>query len=306
MIRTAITGSGRTLPYYLNIIRDTPDFLITGLFSLDKQLPIEYDPLLLPVHCNSDELADNSDALIVTDNAGRYFELITKFLKKSRHVLILADSSLSFHQVKKLSKIAEEAGVSIHIHHNTTDSSVIEKIKGFIIRPEYLLVKTHVNTNGGDTSKAIPEVLYREIYSIFELNPYNIKDISIKTVPFCSSNPDVLNVTIEFENGMSSHLIISSFNEGKNHLLEVYSPDRMVSYNRRQDELLLIDKISNEVVKINLVKGQPHFREKEIFLRFSKYILKKLLPENRFTSGIAAYQAAAAIINQIIPSPIEN
>ncbi len=307
MIRTAITGSGMNFPYYLDIIRDVPDFLITGIVSYNKSFPEEMNPGIPCFELYQVEtLVDISEALIVTYNAGKYYDLITKFLKRSRHVLILADTSLTFQQVKRLSKIAEEAGVSIHIHHNTSESSIIEKIKNFIIRPEYLYVKTYFNTEEGNTDKTIPEILSREIYTIFELNPYNIREINVKTIPFCSSEPDLLNLRIDFENGLSAQLIISSFNEGRNRLLEIYGPDRMISYNGCPHQLLLVDKLTKKVEKINLVNGNAHIHEKEIFIKFAKYIMKDLLPDNRFTSGIAAYQTAVSIISQIISSPVVN
>lgn len=306
MIRTIIAGSKNNLLHYSNIIRNTPGFLVTGVICPEPLSACGQFQMQSVANKSTEELPDISEALIVTDNSGLYFDTIVKFLKKSRHVLIMPDSSLSHFKVKKLSKIAEEAGVVIHFHHNALDFVLKSKIVNFIPRPEYLAVRCMVNKNMIIEGKYLFEMLIREISLIFELNPFNPRKLSTSSVPFCSAEPDLINVIIEFDNGSSAGLTISSYTGEESRIMEIYSNNKMICYDSGNNMLTMIDKIASGPSIIKSEELRSIIKTEDAFFNFSRNITKEMMSQNRFVTGFAAYQTAAGIINQIMPFPVEN
>lgn len=305
MIRTAVAGSNSSLSNYLKIIRNAPDFLITGVVCPD--FPADYQqsdfPLILGKK-SFDELIDISEALVITDNAGFYFDAVLKFLKKSRHVLIMPDSSLSIYKVRKITKIAEEAGVVVHFHQNKMDQGVKEKISTFISMPEYISVSCLLNSDDHKRDHEVYEILIRELSLIFDLNPYNLRKISVSSVPFSAANPEFISLRIEFENGVSATLTISFFAKAESRILEIYSNKKMLSYDFNIQLITMIDKETSSLSIIKPEEIRSISRNEDVFDNFYKNIRKEMMYGNRFTSGIAAHQVAAAVFEQIIPCPV--
>ena len=307
MIRTAIAGTEKSLPYYLNKIRKSPGFLITGVLSPDSPVSLKQNQLLpFLVNNNPEDLTGLSDALIVTDNAKYFYETIVIFLKKSRHVLIMPDSSISFSTVKKLTKIADEAGVVIHFDHNSLDFAIKEKLCRFIPKPEHLSLNCHINYNHSKYPRNIFDILLREICLIFSLNPFNPKKVSASSVPSYSNNPDFINVRIEFENGTSAGITTSFLTLKESRILEIYSAKKMIHYDLNMHSVTMIDKDFSVPLTIKPEEIRSMMKNEDAFANFFKNISKELISGNRFTTGFAAHQLAAGIIDQIKPCPVQT
>ena len=262
MIRTALTGSERFLRHYSEIIRSHSEFTLTAVHCNEYQPGIHFNYSSCG-SCNQtyDQLFEKSDALIVTDKAGDKMELISRFLKNSRHVLILPDITLSAYQLKKLTKIADEAGVILNLHYNTLSSEIKERIKEYIQRPEYIFMKLQVTDLQNDRNKTIFDVLYRYIYLVFELNPVNPVKYHVTGVPVCSSEPRILDVNILFENGASAHINISSCYKEEYEKLEIFGHNRMVSMEPTKKEFLMIQSHPDDIIKNSINDIHPACEE---------------------------------------------
>ncbi|MFO7593761.1 MAG: hypothetical protein R6X15_06940 [Pseudomonadota bacterium] len=306
MIRTAITGSEKFIRNYVDIIGSTPGFLVTGIHSNDHVIILNQNS---STGCNEpatqEQLVEISDALIVAGKSGDYFEIISRFLKSTRHVLILPDTSLSHQQLKKLTKIAEEAGVILNLHHNTLNANIKKKICEFIYRPEYIFLKSQISENS-EVYQTIFEALFRYIYLILELNPVNIVKYQVTGIPVCSPQPRILDVAIHFENGTSAHLNISTYVKEESEKLEIFAQDRMISCEPLRSKLLMIMS-KTDSVKRNSIKD-PFWQkdEKDVLQKFFLAVTNKNGSESRFDSGVISHQIASGILHQIHPLPVEN
>ena len=306
MIRTAISGSEKFCENYVNIVGNTPGFLVTGVHRNDHVFIFNQDTGTgFSEPASPEHLIEISDALIVTGKAVDYFDIICRFLKSTRHVLILPDTSLSHQQLKTLTKIAEEAGVILNLHHNSLNNAIKEKIKDFIYRPEYIFLKSQVSEDS-KVYQTIFEALFRYIYLILELNPVNIVKYQVTGIPVCASEPRILDVAIQFENGTSAHLHISTYVKEESEKLEIFAQDRMISFERLKNKMLMI-RSKTDYMKRNFVNDHVwQADDKDVLRKFLHAVTNKNDSESRFASGIISHQIALGILHQIHPVPIEN
>jgi hypothetical protein len=303
MIRTAIAGNNKSLLQYFDIIRSTHNFLITGILCPDLSAfksPLQ-SSFSAPLK-TSEELIEVSDAIIITGQASYFFDTMVKFLKRSRHVFILPDSGMPLQKIKKLTKIAEEAGVIVYFHHTTIDQTIKQKISEFIPKPEFVSITSHFNkTNNNDY---LLDILINNVSLLFELIPHSPRRIQTSTVPLNSTNPELLNIRIEFETGTIANLTISSFSAEESVRTEIFSHKKMVILDMSKCNLTFIDKetCADYIIKSEEFRSFP-IRD-EMFVNFSKIINKEILKGIRFSTGIAAHHTAAGIIDQIFPSPV--
>jgi len=306
MIRTALTGSERLLRHYSEIIRTHSEFILSAVHCDEHQPGIHYNHSSGGSYNHAyDQLLEQSDALIVTDKAGDKMELISMFLKNARHVLILPDTTLSAYQLKKLTKIADEAGVILNLHHNILNREIKQRIKENIQRPEYIFMKLQITNPQDDENNTIFDVLYRYVYLIFELNPVNPVKYHVTGVPVCSSQPRILDVNILFENGASAHINLSSFYKEKYEKLEIFGHNRMISVEPLKNEFLMIQSHPDDIITHKL-SDMNTACEEGVLMKFHKSITNKNGSENRITSGIIPHQLASGILHQIHPVPVED
>jgi predicted dehydrogenase len=305
MIRTAIAGTNKSLLQYFDIIRSTHNFLITGVLCPDSNPGNLPSSLSYPISIkSSEELLEISDAIIITGQALYFFDTIIKYLKRSRHVFILPDSGMPLHKIKKLTRIAEEAGVIVYFHHTTIGQNIKQKIADFIPKPEFVSINTHFNKTGNN--EILIDILISNISLLFELIPHTPRRIQTSTVPLNSINPELLNIRIEFETGTIATLTISSFTGEESVKTEIFCDKKMVVFDMHKLNLTFIDKeaCTHYIIKSEEFRSS-HMRD-EMFENFSKIINKEILRGIRFSTGIAAHQTAAGIIDQILPSPVTH
>jgi len=306
MIKTAITGSEKFLQPYVHTIRNKPEFSITGIHCNEYPSAFYKYSNAYSLHTTfSDKLYDVSDALIVTDKAGEYFDIICRFLKRAKHVLILPDITLTIQQLKKLIKIAEEAGVILNLHHNTLNSAIKQKIREFIIRPEYIFLKSQIIEKKTEKNYCIFDALYRYIYLLFEFNPVNIVKYHVTGVPVYSTEPSILDINLQFENGTTAHLNISTCFKEESEKLEIFGHDKMISFEPIRNELLMIQSHPDEI-KRKRCEGFKIQGNEDALWKFYRSIHNMNGSENRISSGIISHQVASGILHQIHPASIEE
>lgn len=305
MIRTALTGSAESCQKYLDILKNLSGFVISGVYLnyingyFDNSIP-EFNSKSIKL----EKLIENSDILIVTNKAGEHFEIISMFLKRSRHVLIFPDTTLSLLQVKKLNKIAEEAGVLLNLYYNTLSLSIKERIKEFITQPEYIYIKSKIK-RADIKIHNIYEEFFRKIYLIFELNPVNMVKYHITNIPTGSDKPCIIDLIMQFENGTAAHLNISNCYNEESEKLEIFGQNIIIRLEPLKNEFSVYDTCTEKFLRHNLDAEKKAVRREEVLERFLYSIKNKNCTENQFENGIFSHQVAYTILKYIHPSTTE-
>ena len=304
MIRTALIGTPQKLENYTRAAgrseavvlstRDENPFDNQQILNHAFDTDVIIDPLLLP---------DSADAVIFTSKEKQTFDVVRDILKNARHVLLYPDPKLPFHQLEKLIRIAEEAGVLLYMAHHFLNTTFLDTSRKFCNHPEFISIYSHCNGSHTVNAKHIREVLYFDIISILSVNRVSIRKYALLSVPFNAPNPLLITVRLEFTNGSSAALTLNQYADHDSKILEIFSSDAMIRSDSRKEiiEIRQSDlpyhpgiRIKNDVQDINL---------KEDLTAFFQLIRKRSFPADQYIAGIITHKIATEIVNRISTDP---
>lgn len=300
MIRTGIFGSGKDLETALETLGRHSGFLLTGFHSGSSVLTRKIN---VPQFYLPEELISVSEALIITNNPGDFYEVMPVILKNSRHLLIFPDHSLSFYQLDNLIKLAEEAGVVLYLHQGGITDWMRALSQKYCTKPEFIQVYTYIDKTRIVHGKGIFDALYLAVSDVIRLNPVNLRKFHTNLVPYCSPDPLMTNVRLEFENSTSANITINGFFQRTVSRIELFRNDTQVIIESSTPEVRVIRKNPNS----SRVFNKPAEGEIDTFSAginaFALRLFSPGLNSDPFESGIIAHKNATRIIHQYIPYP---
>jgi hypothetical protein len=303
MIRTGIIGPAKNLINTIKKISSDNEYTISGLFTYDSVLDI-YPAIDISSRffINPEELISGSDVIIIPGQAGEYEELIQKALKKSRHLFISPDTSLSLFQLETFIKLSEEAGVVLFLYHKDLNNLVPNLLKHHFGKPEFIDIYRSVKNSGPDPRKNIMDVFYEEIFMVMQINPVNTRKYFTTSIPYFSNKPSLLNVRIEFENGTSANVTINKFHGENKNRLEIFRHNSIASVYQETNEIKIIQKNPDKNLIIPDI-CPVNYNSFETGLRiFKNFISSGDYKSDKTENGVSAHRIAAEIIHQLVPS----
>ncbi len=303
MIRAGVFGTGDILENALEELRRHNGFLITGYHS-GNSIITKHE--IIPQFHMPDELISVSEALIITNNPGDFHEIIPMVLKNSRHLLIFPDYSLSFSQLDNLLKLAEEAGVVFYLHQDGVKEWMKDIVQKYCGKPEYLEVYSYIDKHHMIPGSNIFDSLYKAVSSVVKINPVNLRKFYTNLVPYCSPNPHMTNVRLEFENGTSANITVNGFFERSDTKIEVFRNDCEVIIDPLTPEIRVISKNPNSTRIFNKPPERQNSTFGEGLDGFALRLFSPGLNTDPFESGIIAHKTATRIIHHFIPYPVRS
>lgn len=302
MITTGLIGSGKKIEILAETLGSLPDFRVVGFHSNDPLLKKPEQIFGLKNFSNPWEMIAGAESLIISDHPGNFTEIIDKTLKNSKHVLIFPDISLPFQTLEKHIKIAEEAGVILHLHFDGRSSWIRNMIYEHCGKPEFINVNSSINSDDIIRGISIFDTAYEEIYRVLKLNPVNPRKYMTSTIPYCSPEPNYINVRIDFENGTTANISVNKFRNKDDTKIEIFRQDKMVEIDRFKGNFYLTGKNPNEKKLYRQYSDTEEFPELTRGIRdFISRIQSHENSGNADDSGIIAHKIAAEIIFNIIP-----
>lgn len=303
MIRAGVFGSGLILENAVEVLRQHSGFLITGYHSGGNGT--QKHKVIAKYH-HPQELIDVSEALIITNNPGDFQDIIPMILKNSRHLLIFPDYTLSFYQLENMLKLAEEAGVVFYLHQDGIKEWMKDLSHEYCGKPEFIEVHSYINKHLIEQETNIFDTLYKAVSGVIKLNPVNVRRFYTNLVPYCSPDPLLTSVRIEFENGTSANVTVNGFFERNETRMEVFRSDRELIIDPLKPEIRVISKNPNSTRIFNKPPGRHCDLFTEGLDSFALRLFSPALNNDPFLSGISAHKIATKIIHQFIPYPVRS
>ncbi len=308
MLRIALAGTYKSIYYYAELVRKVSGCLLTGVYTELKNqddFPLNNYPEVIIDNINN--LPNVADVIVFCDQSYINYDLVKSILKRSKHVFIFPDYSLSYYQTEKLQKIADEAGVCLYLRHKVIPDNIQNLINKYINDPEYIDIYRNMDRHKENNINKIYETFYNELLFILSINKHEYRRSYIHTVPYFSSLPAMINIRIVFSNGTSANLTINNFSDKDTRHIELFRSNQMLYLDSLKSFGKFICKETNESRVLQI--GKQTLQNKDISVELFSF-LNSLLTTNffssHFESGIALHKTATQIIDRIIPYPVEN
>jgi len=238
MINVGIAGTFSAINRHAIVLNKMQDIRITGRWSTSGSQDFAVD-LGSGLKCSDTEaIVEKSDALIITDSGSFCNHLATLALRKARHVFLYPSVLRSIGDVYQLIKLAREANVILKCGRTGEFS-----IKGLInalpdLRSISMIEFQHVmKISGSSGEDDISGCLLGDFEIINKLIPARNTSMKAKGLCIFTSQPEVINARLEFDNGSVVNYYCNKVGTQDEHAITLMLKDSVLRYNLISNEL---------------------------------------------------------------------
>lgn len=302
MIRIALHGQLKQAENFLDLIQKMPQFILSGIFPIDHSIDSrgEMTDQPAPLFFNEEDLIMSSDAILFLNFKTTDFFLLKRALKESKHIFINPMQVLSHEIIDQIHKLGDEAGIVYYIKHKNLNPELQEILDNSYDNLEFIDIYRYVPSDSELKNNALRKIIGKEILFMFSVNHYEIKKFKIKTVPYCSDSPFIINVRFEFDNGSTANLTINFFTPNNARFAELYYTKNLLRINSRDEEVEFIapEKNNFNVLRKKYSLNSDNVSHSEI-LKFLQRISDTEKPGDYKYSGLLAHQVIWEVSNAI-------
>lgn len=313
MVRTGLYGALSQIESLNLSISGHHSAAVSGVCMNDaQQTPYGFSEINKHIRYfqSKDDLLKNSDAIVFTNFYREDTPFLLKALKNSRHVFVNPECILSEELVTRIQKLGDEAGVLYYFRHNPLPEELQQSLAEEFKNPEFLDIYRYVPTDVDYSVEDIHKILSREILFLESLNHSEIKNFELKTVPYNSSAPYIINIRFKYANCSTANITINFYTHDNSRFAELF-------YNNQMIKIKSIPGVIEYVTrnKGDILTGKSPYTlsdEENIYPELNKFltfITDFSFPLSMKGSGLASYLSVGSIIESVCPkecSPAKN
>jgi len=303
MIRIALYGESKSIRKYRDIVANSADFILSGIYvvnSNDENSSEENIRFGNTVFNSSDDIIFSSDAIVFLDYIPGTFYLVKKALTHSRHIFIHSNSVIPAKDLQFIHKYGDEAGVLYYLRHDILGSELRKGLQAIEEKPEFIDNYRYVPTNIQWNDESIQRIITRELLFIYSLNNSELKKYNLKTVPYCSEAPYIINIRLEFANSSTSNLTINFFTHDNVRFAELFYRKNMLRIDSQKGVIECINRSDgNYIVTHDDFNIRDEKKLDQEINRFLNLLKSKTYPLDFRSSGLEAHRVICAISEQI-------
>jgi hypothetical protein len=235
-MKVGIAGSFSAINRHVGVLEKIKDVAIAGKWSVngqpDRAVELDTGNMLYP-----EEIIEKTDSVIITDPGDFYLNLATTALRKARHVFLYSSVINTVNDASQLIKLGSEANVILKC--GTTGKNGINGLIRYIsdLKNISMIELHHSFRHTGSNQPAIQEILLADMEIISRL--IHARNTSVKAKGACllSSQPEVINARLEFDNGISVNYFCNLVASHNQHHITLVMKESILNYNLLANEI---------------------------------------------------------------------
>ncbi len=303
MMRIALYGPPDLAHKHIDSISNSNRFLLSGIKAENGNIDYPGNLLEHPVIVfeNEDDLLNASDVIIFLNFKNSQYLLLKRALKESKHVLINPSTFIPKEVLSEIQKLGEEAGVLYYLRHKSLNTELLNHLNLYYYgNAEFIDIYRYIPAGIEKNQSLIHKIIGREVMFMLSIIPHEIIKFKVKTVPYYSLTPFIINIRFEFSNCSAVNLTINSYTETNARFAELYFETKMLRINSDENKIEFANRDTSKLnfcrKDFNLLNEGKLSDEVELFLHL---LSEQKYPAEFKNSGLAAYQNIYNIINVI-------
>lgn len=288
-IKVAVVGVGRLGAEHARVYSALENAELVGVADTDskrgRDIASRHDTVFFPDYSL---LAGKADAVSIAVPTDRHYEAASFFLERGVHVLLEKPITETLPQADRLIELGESGGAILQVGHVERFNAALKMAGRDIGEPRF--IECHrlapFQPRGTEVS-VILDLMIHDIDIILDLVKSGVKSIEAIGVNVLSSDIDIANARISFDNGAVANITSSRVSRDRMRKLRIFARNRYISVDYLEQGLTVCRKKNDDidVEQIRVDKEEPLKLEIEHFL---SCILQESPP---IVSGRAARQA---------------
>ena len=255
------------------------------------------------------ELISKAEAVSIVSPTVTHHEVAREFLKNGIDVLVEKPMTVNITQAEDLIGIADEEKRILQVGHIERFNGAVRELARLVKDPGFIEVHRLGSFVGRATDvDVILDLMIHDIDILLSLIHSPVREIRAKGVPVITSNVDIANARLEFENGCVANVTASRVSTHPQRKIRFFQPDTYISldfqeqkvecYRRIGDPKGFVEGTPPKIVeeKITISKEEPLKVELTSFI---DVIRNRTRPVVSGREGLEALKVATDILREI-------
>jgi len=247
-IKVGVIGVGALGRHHARLYRECDGVDLVGIYDRDPQRAAAVaDELHARVFREIPELAEAVDGLSVAVPTDVHYEVVSRLLRKGKHVLVEKPITATVAEGRKLVRLAEDRGLVLAVGHVERYNPVLECLDRTPGVPRFIEAhrlaaypppRPGLRPRGTEVSVVL-DLMIHDIDVLLDLVKSEVKSLDAVGVPVLSDSEDIANARIVFKNGCVANLTASRVSADALRKIRVFKTSAYLSldYQERRGEI---------------------------------------------------------------------
>lgn len=229
-VRTAVIGVGYLGKFHAEKYAMLPDVDLVAVVDIDRQRADEIAAKMgVAGLTDYHDILGKVDAVSIVVPTLHHFGVARDFLRSGVHILLEKPITTTLNEADELIRIAREQGVVLQIGHLERFNPVIMALDSVITEPGFI-ESTRIapfKPRGTDVNVVL-DLMIHDIDIIQNIVRSPIKQINSIGAPVFTSEEDIANARIQFENGCVANVTASRIGLKSERRMRIFQPDAYI------------------------------------------------------------------------------
>lgn len=303
-IRVGVIGVGHLGKLHASLYKQVTDAELIGIYDVNVE---KNRQLASELNCKAfdsiESLLEAVDAVNIVTPTITHYEIAAKALEQNKHAFIEKPITHKDENARKLIELAKNNNLVVQVGHIERFNPALLALEDVDIVP--LFIETHrlasFNPRGTDVAVVL-DLMIHDIDIILHIVNSKIKNIEANGAGVLSSNVDIANARLEFENGCVANITASRLSAKKMRKMRIFQKNAYISMDfiEGSSEIFYIpdeDQIPFKDGTLAISLGQIEQGEVKHDIKYNRLTRKNVNPlKNELSSFITS------IINGLPPA----
>ena len=231
IVKVGLFGVGHLGKIHARLLKEISGFDVVGFFDpADDVASYAIQEFGYKRFEKANDLIASVQAVVIAAPTIAHFDIASAALKAGKHIFVEKPVAETTAQAKKLTAMAEEAGVKAMVGHVERFNPAMLAIDIKKINPVFIEVHrlAQFNPRGTDVS-VVHDLMIHDLDIILGLVKSQVSKVSASGVAIISSSLDIANARIEFANGCVANVTASRISLKNMRKMRVFQPGAYIS-----------------------------------------------------------------------------
>lgn len=230
-LKVGVIGVGHLGSIHASLYKEIADAKLVGIYDVNV---VKNRSLAKELKCtafnSAEELLEQVDAVSIVTPTTAHYSAAAMALEKDKHVFIEKPITHNEENARKLIELAEARKRIIQVGHIERFNPAMLALEDVELKP--LFIEAHrlasFNPRGTDVA-VILDLMIHDIDLTLSLIDSPLKNIEANGVGVISSNVDIANARLEFENGSVANITASRLSQRKMRKMRIFQKNAYIS-----------------------------------------------------------------------------
>jgi predicted dehydrogenase len=247
-LRTAVIGVGYLGQFHAEKYAQLPGSELVAVVDTDLERVEEIAARLgTKGFTNFREILDNVDAVSIVVPTRFHFNVARSFLERGIHVLLEKPITTTLDEADELIRIARERRAVLQVGHLERFNPVVVALAGYLTKPGFIeSVRIAPFKPRGTDVNVVLDLMIHDIDIIQHVVKSPVKQINSIGAPVFTSEEDIANARILFENGCVANVTASRIRLKSERRMGIFQPESYISVDFQNKKIAVYRKGEGE------------------------------------------------------------